>query len=81
MTSQDTLVAHLRTTHICPSRECEAAADALEAQAARITELEAHNRRLATTMTGDTATDLRVLYAYELGLADHTLTTPTEETL
>ena len=41
MTSQDTLVAHLRTTHICPSRECEAAADALEAQAARITELEA----------------------------------------
>lgn len=56
------------------------AADALEAQAARITELEADNRRLATTMTGDTATDLRVLYAYELGLADHTLTTPTEET-
>ncbi len=40
MTSQDTLVAHLRTTHICPSRECEAAADALEAQASRITELE-----------------------------------------
>jgi len=60
---------------------CGRAADALEAQAARITELEAHNRRLATTMTGDTATDLRVLYAYELGLADHTLTTPTEETL
>ncbi len=60
---------------------CAVAADALEAQAARITELEAHNRRLATTMTGDTATDLRVLYAYELGLADHTLTTPTEETL
>lgn len=55
MTSQDTLVAHLRTTHICPSRECEAAADALEAQAARITELEA-------------------------AMADHTLTTPTEET-
>ena len=46
----------------------------------RIAELEAHNRRLATTMTGDTATDLRVLYAYELGIADHTLTTPTEET-
>lgn len=41
MTSQDTLVAHLRTTHICPSRECEAAADVLEAQGARITELEA----------------------------------------
>ncbi len=59
----------------------QAGADALEAQEARITELEAHNRRLATTMTGDTATDLRVLYAYELGLADHTLTTPTEETL
>ena len=58
----------------------QAGADALEAQAARITELEADNRRLATTMTGDTATDLRVLYAYELGLADHTLTTPTEET-
>ena len=56
------------------------AADALEAQAARIAELEAHNRRLATTMTGDTATDLRVLYAYELGLADGRLPTPTEET-
>lgn len=46
------------------------AADALEAQGARITELEAHNRRLAGTMTGDTAVDLRVLYAYELGVAD-----------
>ena len=65
----------------CPACVSDArCADALEAQDSRITELEAHNRRLATTMTGDTATDLRVLYAYELGLADHTLTTPTEET-
>ncbi len=52
------------------------AADALEAQAARITELEAHNRRLAGTMTGDTAVDLRVLYAYELGIATTTEETP-----
>ena len=44
----------------------------------RIAELEAENRRLATTMTGDTAVDLRVLYAYELGIADHPQT-PTEE--
>jgi len=51
---------------------CLVAADALEAQAARITELEARNRRLAGTMTGDTAVDLRVLYAYELGIADAT---------
>ena len=57
-----------------------AAADVLEAQQDRITELEAHNRRLATTMTGDTAVDLRVLYAYELGIADGRLPTPTEET-
>lgn len=58
---------------------CAVAADALEAQASRITALEADNRRLATTMTGDTAIDLRVLYAYELGLADRRQTTPTEE--
>ena len=51
---------------------CAVAADALEAQASRITELEARNRRLAGTMTGDTAVDLRVLYAYELGIADAT---------
>ena len=65
----------------CPACASDArCADALEAQDSRITELEAHNRRLATTMTGDTATDLRVLYAYELGIADGRLTTPTEET-
>ena len=65
----------------CPACVSDArCADALEAQDSRITELEAHNRRLATTMTGDTAVDLRVLYAYELGIADGRLPTPTEET-
>ena len=89
MTTPDTaaLVAELRevfTDGPYGSREwdelIQAGADALEAQEARITELEAHNRRLAGTMTGDTAVDLRVLYAYELGIADGRLPTPTEET-
>ena len=80
MTAPDTaaLVAELRggiaecgyrdADDPCPACVSDArCADALEAQAARITELEAHNRRLAGTMTGDTATDHTLWLGESLG--------------
>ena len=52
------------------ARDIRLAADRIETLEAEVDRLTVDNQRLGSRFTGDDATDLKLLYTYEAGLAD-----------